>query len=693
MGRKPDKEAVELVEQALIELKKPVSFSKIKIFLKGTGLTEKRIKKALDYLLAEKRLIVKDAKYLIQREEVLLKGVFDESRRGFGFVIHADGDIFIPARLKGGAMDGDIVEVAVTGKKRGKREGRITRVIERKFMKIYGVCERKGKYCILVPSDKRIRRDVLLLECTPDAEGKVVEAEIERYPATPDEPLFARLTRVIGSEDEPGVDMEVLLRMHGLPLDFPEEVKEEATRIAFIPEKEVKRRVDLRDLFTVTIDGLDAKDFDDAVSCSREGRNFRLWVHIADVSFYVKPGSHLDNEAKERAFSCYLVDRVIPMLPFELSAGICSLKPEEDRLSVTVEMLIDENGEVIQSKAYESIIRSDHRLTYEEIDESIRTNKFKSKDVKKLVDELLELREVLEKKRLKRGALNFEIPEAKVILDEKGIPVDVIVRQRTLATSIIEEAMIVTNETLARMLMENEIPAIYRVHEKPDENDLLFAQNFLAELGYLEARDLKPTPKSFQKIIRASEKRTDKILVNILLLRAMKKARYSSQPLGHFGLASQSYLHFTSPIRRYPDLIVHRQLKRLLNKEKFFEKEIEALESVATHCSAKEIEVETAERDSQELKLYQLMKERYLGEVFEGIISGVTSQGFFVELENTAEGFVNVSEMYDDYYITIPEKFEIVGKKTGKVFRVGEKIMVQVISVNVAERFMKLKVI
>lgn len=695
MAKKEDKLDVELVEQALRELKKPASFSKIKRFLKGFRLSDTRIERALAALISSGKVVREKDRYRLIKAAELIRGYFDESRRGFGFVLNPHGDIFVPLRLKNGAMDGDLVEVLVTGRKRGKREGKITQVIERRFKNIIGVVEKHGKKAFLVPADRRITRPVILSDASYLESGDVVEAEVVRYPSSYDDPLFAATTNVLGKEGESHIDIEILIRMHGLPLDFPEEVKKEAQKVAVFPVEEAKKRKDLRKLFTVTIDGLDAKDFDDAVSCFKEGENFRLFVHIADVSYYVRKGTALFEEAMERAFSVYLVDRVIPMLPFELSAGICSLKPDDDRLSVTVEMLIDSQGEVLEYEFYESVIQSDFRLTYEEIDESIKSNVFSDPQVEKLISILLELKDVLEKKREKRGALNFEIPEAKVILDENGKPVDVVVRQKTEATSIIEEAMIVTNETVASFMMENEIPCIYRVHEKPDEEDLTFAKTFLAELGYSEAATLKPVPGDFQRVIKKAERRPEKVLVNLLLLRCMKKARYAVEPLGHFGLATQTYLHFTSPIRRFPDLIVHQFLKKAIRKEEIRKNKalFSELEKIAEHCSKREIEAETAERDSQELKLYELMRDKYLGEVFEGVISGVVQNGFYVELPNTAEGFVNVSEIYDDIYIVDVENFEIRGKKSGKVFRVGEVVLVQVVSVSPAERFMKLRLV
>ncbi|MCX7831566.1 MAG: ribonuclease R [Actinobacteria bacterium] len=693
MSTKKDSLAEELIIQTLKELKKPASISKIKRFLKGSGLTESRIEKSLKSLVSEGKVIFVEGKYSIIREQQTIIGHFDEARKGYGFVIHPKGDVFIPIRLKGGAMDGDLVEAIITGFRKGKREGKIISVLERKNEKLVGLVERKGLVSYLIPADKRIRRPIVLTGVDDLEQGTVVEALIKVYPKSFDDVIYAEVSKVLGREDEKGIDIEILIRMHGLPQSFPSEVEEEAKRVARFPSEIPSNRRDLRNLFTVTIDGLDAKDFDDAVSLKKEGDFYRLWVHIADVSYYVKPNSFLDKEAFKRSFSVYLVDRVIPMLPFELSAGICSLKPNEDRLSMTVEMLIDKSGKVIEKDFYESVICSDYRLTYEEVDECIESGKFKNQDIERLITELLELKDILEKKRLKRGSLNFEIPEPKVILDEEGNPIDVIIREKTPATSIIEEAMIVANETVAQYFMENDYPTIFRIHEKPDQNDVEFVKRFLAELGYASYKGLKASPKSFQKVILESDKRDDRVLVNILLLRSLKKARYSSEPLGHFGLATSTYLHFTSPIRRYPDLIVHRQLKTLLKNGSRKPKGIqEELERIAEHCSAREIEVDAAERDSQELKLYQLMKEKYVGEVFEGIISGVVAGGLYVELPNTAEGYVDLTEISDKLELN-QDKYEIYDRKSGQVFRVGEKVLVQILNVSVAERFMKLMLV
>lgn len=681
-----------LLIQALKELKKPATYSKIIRFLRGTGISERRIQKALRNLVRSGSVIKTDKHYKLAHQARSVTGIFEENPRGYGFLLHESGDVFIPPRMKAGAMNGDECEAVVIGERRGSPEGRIIHILNRANDNIIGVVEESRGQKLLIPVDKRFSRRFVIQRGADYRDGDVVEAVIRRYPADSKDAVLVEPVRKLGRRGERGIDIEIIIRSHGLPTEFPRDVLDEARRVAEIPTAEVQRRRDLRQLFTVTIDGLDARDFDDAVSVEKTPGGFRLWVHIADVSYYVRPGSALDREAQERAFSVYLVDRVIPMLPLELSAGICSLNPHEDRLAVTVEMEIDSSGRVKEAQFYESVIRSDHRLTYEEVDQRIREGTL-SGEIKVLIDTMLELREVLEQKRLRRGALDFDIPEAKVLLDENGDPYEVVIRERTLATSIIEEAMIVTNETVAEFLRQKELPALYRVHEKPDLEDVEALKRVLAEMGFASVDGLKPEPHSFQRVVLEARNRPDRILANMLILRSLKKARYAPQPLGHFGLAAENYLHFTSPIRRYPDLVVHRILKEALSAGGRTARiaDIEKrLDSIAEHCSHREVEADTAERDSQEVKLYELMQKKHLGDVFQGIISGVTNSGFYVELPNTAEGFVNISELYDDYYVCYPERFEIVGKRTGRVFRVGEVVMVQVVSVSVIERQMKL---
>lgn len=639
-----------------------------------------------------------DNRYELSSRTEFIVGPYEANPRGFGFVLLEDGDIFVPARARGGALPGDTVMVAVQQKLSGaRREGAIVQVVQRRQSTVVGVVERKGRIGYLVPYDRRIGRPVILSEASTVEDGDVVVAAITRFPEASEDPIYAVPSERLGREGDASVSVEVIIRAHGLPTSFPEEVVEEARKVAVFPKEEARRRRDLRDLFTVTIDGLDAKDFDDAVSCRREGDNYRLWVHIADVSYYVRRESALDREARARAFSVYLVDRVIPMLPFDLSNGICSLNPNEDRLAMTVEMVIDPTGEVIDYAAYESVIRSDFRLTYEEVDAAFASGSFADGRVAELMAMMRELAEILERKRVRRGALNFEIPEAKVVLDRAGTPVKVVIREKTPATSIIEEAMIVTNETVASHLYWLNYPCVYRVHERPESDSLAFIERFLAELGYPHEEVRSGHPRQLQKVIAYAKERPEKVLVNALLLRAMKQARYAPQPLGHFGLASQLYCHFTSPIRRYPDLVVHRLLKEALRSPaeptRVARHLARELPAVSEHCSVREREAAACERESTEVKLYELIAREHMGDTFEGIISGVASTGFFVELPNTAEGFVSFADIQGEYFAVIPERFEAVGKNSGTVFRVGERVLVQVAAVSPAERRMDLRLV
>lgn len=697
LAKRKDKLAKSLVVQALYELKKPVTFSKIVRYLSGSGLSKSRIGKALNNLSKSGEVYKLKKRYVISKNVETTTGIYKANPRGFGFILQEDEDIYIPFEGRGSALDGDVCRAVITRRDKRKKEGIIVEVIRRERSEIIGVIEKKKRAAFLVPVDKRINRTAIVKNSSSVKQDEVVVAEILKFPADANDVIYAEKKERMGFEGERGIQIEIIARIHGLPTGFPKRVIKEAEKVSVFPDKEAKKRKDCTRLFTVTIDGLDAKDFDDAVSCKREGNKFRLWVHIADVSYYVRPDSELSAEAEERAFSVYLVDRVIPLLPFELSAGICSLKPNQKRLAMTVEMVINKSGNVEYSKIYESVIESDYRLTYEEVDRCFEKNRFENKKIENLMYELLELSEILEKKRYKRGALNFEIPEAKVILDKNKTPVEIKIREKTKATTIIEEAMIVTNESVAEYLHEHNYPSIYRVHEKPDEENLRFVERFLAELGYPYEGITTGSPKAFQKVIDFVGKRDEKLLVNLLLLRAMSQARYSPNPIGHFGLSTVLYSHFTSPIRRYPDLIVHRLTKEAISSPQKVTKNAKKIEKklpeITEHSSHRERQAETAERDSNELKLFEFMKREHLGDIFEGIISGVTSSGFFVELPNTAEGFISLADLHDDYYQVYQEKFEIVGRDTGKSYRVGERIMVRIENVNISERKMTLKLV
>ncbi|MFO7820084.1 MAG: ribonuclease R, partial [Halanaerobacter sp.] len=519
-----------------------------------------------------------------------------------------------------------------------------------------------------------------------------VVAEITRWPAQRRNPE-GEVTEILGHKTESGVDIETIIKKLELPADFPKEVRKEVAAIPEkISEKEVKRRKDLRNIKMVTIDGEDAKDFDDAVSIERlNDEQVRLGVHIADVTHYVKEGNPLDKEALERGTSIYLVDRVIPMLPEKLSNNLCSLRSEEDRLAMSVLMEFDLNsGEVLEHEITESIINVDQRLTYNQVkkilvdedEEMINRFDHLTSDLRLMAD----LSQKIRKLRQEKGSVDFEFPEAEVILDEDGNAVDIVKVDRSIAEKLIEDFMIRTNEIVAEEMYYREVPFIYRVHEEPATDEIEELNSFLHNLGYhVKGLEGEVHPKSLQKVLNKVEGEPEERVVNTVLLRTMQKAHYHPQNVGHFGLASNCYSHFTSPIRRYPDLMIHRIIKEVINKGVLPEKRREELEdnlfSIADHSSLQERKAMDAERESKDLKKVEYMKDK-LGQEFEGVISGVMSFGFFVELDNTIEGLVHVSTLVDDYYHYHEDKQAIIGERTAKIYRLGDEVKVEVSKVN-----------
>ncbi len=656
------------------------------------GFKKSRVKKALEALEDEGKVVqVKRGCYQLVKKLKLKKGHFEANPRQFGFVVTEDEDIFIPPFGVRGAMQGDLVLVSTRRVKGRSQEGVVVKVLERKHKKIVAEVEKVAQQVIAIPTDKRIYYPIIAPRAGEVRPGDIVVVEVKDYPRR-DKCIFGEIVEVLGRDTSPQVQLEILIREHHLPLDFPVPVHREIEKVSTeIRPIEYRGRRDYRSQFTVTIDGLDAKDFDDAVSISHlPNGQFRLCVHIADVSHYVRPGTALDSEAYERGFSTYLVDRVIPMLPEKLSNGICSLNPQVDRLCFTVEMSLDDTGEVEKFSFYPSVIRSDFRLTYEEVDQYFEEGKFKTAELEELLVSLKELSDILEKKRLTRGALEFERPEAKVVLNEAREPVKILVRERTVATKLIEESMILANEVVASFLAKQEWPSIYRIHEKPDLDDLKEVGLVLKELGYPVDKLEKVNSRTFQKILRVAHQRPERYFVNILLLRAMKQARYAASPLPHFGLASSCYTHFTSPIRRYPDLIVHRMLKEALSKKQLEEKEVTLkkrhLAAVSEKASVREREIEEAERESVELKVCEYMLKNHLGDEFEGIVSGVISTGFFVELPNTAEGFVSAGSLGDEVFCFDEKRHLLRGEKSTEVYKLGDRVRVRVDEVKVGEK-------
>ncbi|MHB1341546.1 MAG: ribonuclease R [Coriobacteriia bacterium] len=683
-----------LVLKALRGIAKPATAEEIAARLEPYGVAEERISIVLVGLAKSGSVAeLPNGKYLALRERNLLVGRLSMNRKGFGFVRTPLGEVYIGRNDTAGAMHGDTVALRLnTQKHREGRSGEIVQVIERALVSIVGRFERHGGLGIVTPTDPRVRHDVFVdlshTELKPK-QGDIVVARITRY-ATKRDAMQGAIEEVLGPADAPGVDVEIVIREHSLRTAFDPEVDAAANALTQDVEGELERgRIDVRDVYTITIDPVDAKDFDDAISIERRGGGFRLWVHIADVSHYVPWGSVVDDEARIRATSVYLVDRVLPMLPEHLSNGICSLKPEEDRLTFTVEMDCDKTGLVESYKLYPSVMRSDRRLDYDSVDVWIAANDgYPDAETRRTVEDFRVLADAIHKRRVARGGLDFETVEARVILDADGKPLDVSLRERTVATNMIEEAMILANEVVARHMRDAKSPMVYRIHEDPDPDALSQIAIILKEFDYPIKDVHGASPQTFQRIVAFAEGRPEALLINSLLLRALERARYADYLEPHFGLASEAYCHFTSPIRRYPDLIVHRLLKAqltgTLDKEPTVGMATE-LDWLAEHCSTMEREAESAEDTSQKVKLVELMSQ-HLGEVFEGFIAGVMSFGFFVQLENTAEGLVHVQTMTDDYYRFEPERFMLVGENRGVVYRLGQQVRVRLLDVSVAER-------
>ncbi len=616
------------------------------------------------------------------------------TRRGYGFVEAPEGDIYVSRRDTAGAMHRDVVAVRPYAQRGGEgRSGSVVRIVQRANTTLVGRYEQHGGIGIVVATDPRLRTDVFVhkRDAGGATEGDFVVVRLTVYPgrATAAQGI---VEEVLGTLDTPGIGIEIIIREHGLETEFGDEALAQAaaetldieTALASEPDRE-----DVRDWFTVTIDPVDARDFDDAITLERVDGRVRLGVHIADVSHYVGWDSAIDEEARRRATSVYLVDRVLPMLPEELSNGICSLNPGEDRLAFSVVMDLDDNAVVQSYRLFPSVMRSDRRFNYDEVESWLDGEaSFPDAESERLLRDFARIAVAIGKRRVARGGLDFESVEAKVRLAEDGTPLEVILRQRTQATNMIEEAMILANEVVAGHMTRAKAPMVYRIHEDPDPEALSQIAVILKEFDYPIKDVHGASPATFQRIIAFAHTRPEKLLINSLLLRAMERARYVDYLAPHFGLASPAYCHFTSPIRRYPDLIVHRllkaQLRGRLEKDPNAVRMAPELEWLAEHSSVMEREAESAEHDSVRLKLCELMAE-HVGEVFPGIITGVQSFGLFVQLENTAEGLVHVEAMTDDYYKLDAEHFVLVGEDNGRRYRLGQRLAVRILSVSVGE--------
>ncbi len=608
--------------------------------------------------------------------------------RGYGFVVSSDypqNDVFVPARWFQGAQHDDQVLVWYRETSDGL-EGRVMDVIQRATISVTGRLEKSRSGWKVVPDDPRKPSvEVSVSKHQKMHPGDIAQATITEWPLDPKRTVRGELTTNLGNPFVPGVDVSVIALEHHLPLDFPPAVKKAAEKLPrAVREEDKTGRLDLSRELIVTIDGADAKDLDDAISVKRlDSGGFEVGVHIADVSYYVEENSLLDMEAMERGTSVYLVDRVIPMLPERLSNGIASLNPGVSRLTVSALITLDRTGEVTHVEFHRSVIRSKFRLTYEGVNAVLKDEQEDEHHLKPFLENALAVRNILRAKRMARGAIDFDIPESKVILDSSGFVVDVAVRERGLAESIIEELMLLANEMVAREIIAKKLPGLFRVHEPPGERLEQFRE-MIGVLGYRLPEALKP--KHLQDLINHVQGKSEERVVNTALLRTMKQARYHSENAGHFGLATKEYTHFTSPIRRYPDLWVHRVLTAYLQgtaDEETLNRWRSKLNVVAELTSQREREAMDAERDSVALKEAQFMADK-LGEQYEAIISGVTNFGLFVELPNLIEGLVRLEDLPPDYWIFDPVHYRLKGQRTGREYLLGQAVRVEVIRVDVA---------
>ncbi|MCY7794326.1 ribonuclease R [Bacillus spizizenii] len=685
------------------EAYKPLTVQELEEMLNITEAEEfKELVKAL-VALEEKGLIVRTRsdRYGIPEKMNLIKGKISAHAKGFAFLLPEDtslSDVFIPPNELNTAMNGDIVMVRLNSQSSGSRqEGTVIRILERAIQRVVGTYTETRNFGFVIPDDKKITSDIFIPKNGKNgaAEGHKVVVKLTSYPEGRMN-AEGEIETILGHKNDPGIDILSVIHKHGLPGDFPADAMEQASSTPdTIDEKDLKDRRDLRDQVIVTIDGADAKDLDDAVTVTKlDDGSYKLGVHIADVSHYVTENSPIDKEALERGTSVYLVDRVIPMIPHRLSNGICSLNPKVDRLTLSCEMTINSQGQVTEHEIFQSVIKTTERMTYSDVNQILVDDdeelKQKYEPLVPMFKDMERLAQILRDKRMNRGAVDFDFKEAKVLVDEEGAVKDVVIRERSVAEKLIEEFMLVANETVAEHFHWMNVPFIYRIHEEPNAEKLQKFLEFVTTFGYVvkgTAGDIHP--RALQSILDAVRDRPEETVISTVMLRSMKQAKYDPQSLGHFGLSTEFYTHFTSPIRRYPDLIVHRLIRTYLINGKVDEatqeKWAERLPDIAEHTSTMERRAVDAERETDDLKKAEYMLDK-IGEEFDGMISSVTNFGMFVELPNTIEGLVHVSFMTDDYYRFDEQHFAMIGERTGNVFRIGDEITVKVVDVNKDER-------
>ena len=667
----------------------PMKAKEIAILMNVPKAQRHELQEVLDALVAEGKVEVSTKGKYTKGTSPNLTGVFTAHARGFGFVTieGEDEDIFISESNTNGAIQDDVVQIALVPSSGKRREGKVVKIVDHGLKNVVGTFEKSKTFGFVRPDNPRINMDIFVpIERSKGAvTGHKVVVELTSYGGKGKKPE-GKVIEIIGHENDPGTDIMSLVRAYGLPVEFPEKVLNQAERVAKdVTSADMAGRMDLRDWQTVTIDGEDAKDLDDAVTLTRDGDFWQLGVHIADVTNYVQENSALDVEALKRGTSVYLVDRVIPMLPHTLSNGICSLNQGEDRLTLSCIMKIDAKGNIVDHRIAESVINVDRRMSYTDVNKIITLkDPEKTEEYKDFVRMFLDMKEVadlLRAKRRKRGSIDFDFPETKVILDDQGHPVDIKPYDRNPATKIIEDFMLAANETVAQDYFWQEIPFVYRTHEVPDTEKIKKLSTFINNFGYhIHMGSDEVHPKELQKLLAKIEDTPVEGLISRLTLRSMKQAKYTTMSTGHFGLATPYYCHFTSPIRRYPDLQIHRIIKDNLRgrmNAKKIEHYDKILPEVAKHSSEMERRADEAERETDKLKKVEYMSER-IGEVFEGVISGVTEWGFYVELPNTVEGLVHVTTLVDDYFHYNESTYELVGEVTNIRYKLGQRVHVMV---------------
>jgi len=662
----------------------------------------KELVKALNALEDEGELVrTRKNRFGLPDKMNLIKGRVQMHAKGFAFLIpdeEGERDVYIHANDLSSAMNNDkvLVRLEKPDVDGNRPEGKVIRILERAVIQVVGTFEDNRAFGFVIADDKRIPNDIFIPKGSTNGavSGHKVIARITKYPEGR-KSAEGEIIHILGHKNDPGIDIISIIYKHGIAIDFPEEVLEQATNVPEkIAEEEIEGRRDLRNEMIVTIDGADAKDLDDAVTVKvLDNGNYKLGVYIADVSYYVDEASPIDMEAFERGTSVYLVDRVIPMIPHRLSNGICSLNPQVDRLTLGCEMEINSSGQIVNHEIFQSVINTTERMTYSDVnkilidkDEALRE---RYEPLVPMFEKMEELATILRRKRMERGAIDFDFKEAKILVDESGRPTDVVIRERSVAERLIEEFMLAANETVAEHFHWLDVPFIHRIHEEPDEGKLEKFFDFLAGLGIsVKGTANEVHPRALQEVIESIQGEPEEMIVSKLMLRSMKQAKYDPQSIGHFGLATEFYTHFTSPIRRYPDLIVHRLIRTyLINKN--MNKETtkhwkERLPEIARHTSERERRAVDAERDTDDLKKAEFMKDK-IGEAFTGIISSVTNFGMFIELENTIEGLVHVSYLTDDYYHFDERSQALIGERTATIYRVGDEVNVKVVSVNTDE--------